>query len=82
MIIIFYCHQSDMKIKESKHVCGRDRADIMGLTSNRFILEEMSDNAEEAINAIKLKDRSDLDVKFHNKYSLINGIVKTIVRPM
>jgi hypothetical protein len=56
-----------MKLVSIKPVYGKEKAKKIGLSSKRFTYEDMSDNAREAVENAKKKDRSDIDV---NIYSL------------
>ena len=47
---------------EPSVLIGPKKAAKLGLTSNRFSQQHMSDNAEQAINYVKKKDRSEIDV--------------------
>ena len=52
----------EMKLNESPSFYGAEKAEKLGLTSSRFREKHMSHHAEEEMNIIKKKDRSDIEV--------------------
>ena len=51
-----------MKLNEAPSFYGSAKAEKLGLTSNRFREKHISHHAEEEMDIIKRKDRSDIEV--------------------
>lgn len=52
-----------MQISHNRELRGTHRANQLGLTSQRFHEDRMSEHAREQIESVKLKDRSYLKVQ-------------------
>jgi hypothetical protein len=68
-----------MQLNSNRPVYGKEKAVKIGLTSKRFTYDDMNENARDAVENAKKKDRSDIDVPNINKCSWVNGVLDSFI---